>query len=386
MLFNSVEFFGFFPTVCIIYFILPHKYRHIWLLLSSYIFYMNWNAGYVLLLLAVTMNSYGFGILIDRVNHQSSMYGSEYEVGQGGSSKKKLYLILTVLGNLVILCYFKYFSWLVNMLNEAFLSKGGLHIRVPEIILPVGISFFIFQALGYTIDVYRGEINAQHNFLKYALFVAFFPQLVAGPIERSKTLLSQIEEEHKFDYTRMLRGLLLMLWGYFLKLVIADRIALFVDTVFGDYGSYSGLIIMLAAILFAFQIYCDFAGYSTIAAGAAEVMGFHLMDNFNCPYFSKSIREFWRRWHISLSTWFRDYLYIPLGGSRKGLQRTLINIFVVFLASGLWHGANWTFVLWGAFMDSIRWLRFLQTRLAIGFTSYYASMKKRLGLGFTGEF
>lgn len=225
----------------------------------------------------------------------------------------------------------------------------GIALSSPafDIVLPVGISFYIFQALSYTVDVYRGDIYAEKNFLKYALFVSFFPQLVAGPIERSKNLLKQVAEPHRFDYEKCREGFLLMLWGFFLKLVIADRAAIIVNTVYNDYGIYPGMYLVVATVLFAFQIYCDFAGYSTIAMGAAKIMGFELMENFDCPYFAKSVSEFWRRWHISLSSWFRDYLYIPLGGNRKGTARKYLNMMIVFLTSGMWHGAKWSFIVWG---------------------------------------
>ena len=217
------------------------------------------------------------------------------------------------------------------------------------LLLPVGISFYIFQALSYTMDVYRGSIRAERNFFRYALFVSFFPQLVAGPIERSGNLLRQVKEHHnhEFKYENMRDGLLLMLWGYFLKLVIADRIAIFVDAVYSDVNQYTGIYLLVASVLFAFQIYCDFAGYSTIAIGAAKILGFRLMENFNCPYMATSVGEFWRRWHISLSTWFRDYLYVPLGGNRKGTIYKYRNQFIVMLISGLWHGAAATYVAWG---------------------------------------
>ena len=229
------------------------------------------------------------------------------------------------------------------------LAEWNLQVIMPgvDLLLPVGISFYIFQALSYTMDVYRKEIYVERNFLKYALFVSFFPQLVAGPIERSKNLLKQIGTYNVFSYDNFRRGLLIMLWGYFQKIVIADRIALLVDTVYNNVGSYEGSYYLLASVLFAIQIYCDFSGYSLIAAGAAKVMGFELMENFNCPYYAKSVAEFWRRWHISLTSWFRDYLYIPLGGNRKGTARKYLNILLVFLVSGLWHGAQWTYVIWG---------------------------------------
>lgn len=341
MLFNSLEFLVFFPIVCLIYFFLPHKCRHIWLLVSSYFFYMNWNAKYVLLLLLSTVGTYISGLLIQKAN----------DSGKGEifiKYRKNFYIAISFVSNISILFFFKYFTWLADFVNSVFAARNlGMALPRFNVILPVGISFYILQSLSYTMDVYRGEISAQKNFTKYALFVSFFPQLVAGPIERSKNLLYQIDEKHCFDYNRMVRGMLLMLWGYFLKLVIADRIALYVDTVFGNYSVYNGMYLIVGAALFAIQVYCDFAGYSNIAIGTSEIMGFKLMENFDCPYFSRSVSEFWRRWHISLSSWFKDYLYIPLGGNRKGKLRKHINILVVFCVSGLWHGANWTYLVWG---------------------------------------
>lgn len=250
--------------------------------------------------------------------------------------------------NLSVLFLFKYFDFAIDNIN-VILAKCNLELLTPgfDLLLPVGISFYIFQALSYTMDVYRKEIYVERNFLKYALFVSFFPQLVAGPIERSKNLLEQIGREHGFSYENFRQRLLWMLWGYFQKIVIADRIAFLVDTVYGDVYQYQGGYYLLASVLFAVQIYCDFSGYSLIAVGAAKVMGFQLMENFDCPYFAQSVAEFWRRWHISLTSWFRDYLYIPLGGNRKGTIRKYINILIVFLVSGLWHGAQWTYVVWG---------------------------------------
>lgn len=312
------------------YFLLPQKVRLFWLLGMSYYFYMCWNPKYVLLLLFSTAVTFFGGLAIERF------------------AAKKMFLAGTILANLSVLFVFKYFDFALSNLN--FLLER-FHIKTVEppfsLLLPVGISFYTFQALGYTIDVYRKEIRAEKNFFRYALFVSFFPQLVAGPIERSKNLLKQVEEEHSFDYMRLRKGLLIMLWGYFLKLVIADRAAIFVNAVYGNYAAYDGLYIAAATLLFAVQIYCDFAGYSTIAQGAALVLGFRLMENFEAPYFAGSVAEFWRRWHISLSGWFRDYLYIPLGGNRKGKLRKKLNLMVVFLVSGLWHGASWNFVIWG---------------------------------------
>lgn len=341
MLFNSFEFLLFFPFVSIVYFSIPHKIRYLWLLGASYFFYMNWNAKYALLLFGSTFITYVAGIVIGRFQKK--------EIDEVKKVKyKKICVAISFILNLSILAIFKYANFAINNLNML-LEKLHLQMDIPnwDIVLPVGISFYIFQALSYTVDVYRGEIEPQKNLAKYALFVSFFPQLVAGPIERSKNLLHQLDEVHKFDYRRMTSGILLMIWGYFLKLVISDRIALLVDNVYGNYSTYGGYYLLVASLLFAFQIYCDFAGYSTIAMGVAEVMGFHLMDNFNCPYFSRSVSEFWRRWHISLSSWFKDYLYIPLGGNRRGKIRKYLNLLVVFAVSGLWHGAEWTFVIWG---------------------------------------
>lgn len=338
MLFNSYSFLIFFPVVTIIYFLLPRKWSYLWLLAASYYFYMGWNAKYAILLLVSTSITYFSGILLQWFKTKRP----EDEKG-----KKGIVAVSFVL-NLAILFFFKYFNFTVESIN-AILSHTGLPTvnTSLDVLLPVGISFYTFQALGYTVDVYRGEIEAERNFFRYALFVSFFPQLIAGPIERSKNLLTQLRNPKPFQYERMCDGVLLMIWGYFLKLVIADRIAIFVDSVYANVGVYDGKYLLIASVLFAFQIYCDFGGYSTIAIGAAEVMGFQLMDNFNCPYLSQSVSEFWRRWHISLSSWFKDYLYIPLGGNRKGKVRKYVNIMVVFLVSGLWHGANWSYVVWG---------------------------------------
>jgi len=341
MLFNSIDFLIFFPVVAIIYFALPGKARHIWLLMSSYYFYMSWGRKQGILLFGVTLLTYLSGIVIERLKDRDIT--EEKRAGH-----KKACLAATIILNLALLGYFKYLGFVTGILNRLL---NALHIGRPisivEIVLPVGISFYIFQALGYVIDVYRGEIYAEKNFLKYALFVSFFPQLVAGPIERSKNLLAQIGKPKKFSFENLQRGLVLMLWGFFLKMVIADRAAIIVDTVYGDSTAYGGMYIVIATFFFAIQIYCDFAGYSTIARGTALVLGFYLTDNFNAPYFAKSVREFWRRWHISLTGWFRDYLYIPLGGNRKGKVRKECNLLIVFALSGLWHGAAASFIVWG---------------------------------------
>lgn len=333
MVFNSYSFFIFFPVVVLIHFALPKRVQYIWLLVASYYFYMNWDARYVLLLLFSTVVTYFSGIALEKV--------------QTDRARKAAVAISFVL-NIGVLFFFKYFDFAVDSINLV-LMQTGLSVPKPDlnVLLPVGISFYTFQALSYTMDVYRKDIAAEQNFFRYALFVSFFPQLVAGPIERSRNLLSQVNQTHQFDYDMMREGLLIMLWGYFLKLVVADRVAIVVNTVYGDYTQYGGAYIIMASVLFAVQIYCDFAGYSTIAIGAAKILGFQLMENFDCPYFSLSIGEFWRRWHISLSSWFRDYLYIPLGGNRKGTVIKYRNLMIVFLVSGLWHGAAGTYVVWG---------------------------------------
>ena len=334
MLFNSFNFMVFFPIVTLVYFLIPQKIKYLWLLAASYYFYMCWNPKYTILILTSTAITFASGIVIDRAKTKTA---------------KKWAVFGSFASNLLILFVFKYFYFAVDNLNllRGFLKLSAYTPRF-DIILPVGISFYTFQALSYTADVYRGDVLPEKNFFKYALFVSFFPQLVAGPIERSKNLFTQVNAEHHFDYYRVRRGLLKMLWGYFLKLVIADRAAILVNTVYDNISAFGGAYIAIATICFAVQIYCDFASYSIIAIGAAEVMDFRLMQNFKRPYFAVSIADFWRRWHISLSSWFRDYLYIPIGGSKKGVVRKYLNLMIVFLVSGLWHGASWHFVIWGA--------------------------------------
>lgn len=339
MLFNSLDFFFFFPVVVLLYFFIPNRFRYIWLLIASYYFYMCWNAKYALLMLFSTTVTYSSGLLMTRFRQR---------LGGKAERTAKLCVAGSLILNLVVLFFFKYFDFAVDNLAVV-LNAIGITFKRPNcsFLLPVGISFYTFQALSYTIDVYRQEIKAEKNFLRYALFVSFFPQLVAGPVERSKNLLNQFHEVHHFDYQRVKNGLLLMLWGFFMKLVIADRLALFVDQVYNNWKQYGGLEIILATVLFALQIYCDFGSYSNIAIGAAHVMGFTLMENFRQPYFAVSVKDFWQRWHISLTSWFRDYLYIPLGGNRKGKLRKQINLMTVFLVSGLWHGASWHYIVWG---------------------------------------
>lgn len=336
MIFNSIDFLIFFPAVTLVYAIIPKRARCIWLLIASYYFYMCWNAKYALLIAFSTAVTYTAGLLIGRLKDTRA---------------KKCVMAGGFVINLGILFFFKYFDFALNNLNRLLTYFSLQSIQNPfDILLPVGISFYTFQALGYLADVYRGECAAEKNLLRYALFVSFFPQLVAGPIERSKNLFRQIREMERRTLLSMeavAQGFIMMLWGLFMKMVIADRVAIFVDTVFDQTFAVGTVEAVLGAVGFAIQIYCDFGGYSAIAIGAAKVMGFDLMENFNTPYFAASIKDFWRRWHISLSSWFRDYLYIPLGGSKGGRLRKYANLMITFLLSGLWHGAALTYILWG---------------------------------------
>ena len=341
MQFNSIEFLIFLPIVTVVYFLVPKKIKKLWLLCASYFFYMCWNAKYALLILTSTVVTYASGLLLEKAK-QPDLPDSAVR------RRKKWIVALSFIINLGILVFFKYFGFALRIIS-AVAAATHIQFTVPtfDILLPVGISFYTFQALGYTMDVYREDIRAEKNFIQYALFVSFFPQLVAGPIERSGNLIRQLAEPKKFSFDRFREGFLLMLWGLFMKMVLADRIAIFVNTVYGDYTKYSGFYLIVATILFAVQIYCDFGGYSTIAIGAARILGIDLMENFDAPYLSTSVAQFWRRWHISLTSWFRDYLYFPLGGSRKGKFRKYLNKMIVFLVSGLWHGAGYNFIIWG---------------------------------------
>lgn len=339
MLFHSGSFLIFFPIVSLVYFLVPRRAKHLWLLGASYYFYMSWNPEYALLILVSTVSTWGSALFLSARRQRP---------GKGRGRAGRWCLAGCVALNLGILFFFKYYEFAAESVRGLF-ALGHISLELPafDVLLPVGISFYTFQAIGYLVDVWRGEVAAERNFLRYALFLSFFPQLVAGPIERSRNLLHQIHEPQRFDFGRAKDGLLLMGWGFFQKLVVADRIAVLVDGVYGDYTSHSGLQILLATVLFAFQIYCDFAGYSDIAIGAARVMGFALTKNFRSPYFATTVSGFWRDWHISLTTWFRDYVYIPLGGKRRGRARKYRNLLLTFGASGLWHGAGWNFVAWG---------------------------------------
>ncbi len=339
MQFTAFSYILFLPCVCLLYYLLPHRFRWVLLLLASYFFYACWNAKYALLMLLSTAVTFASGVLIDKANR----------FGQRAPRVKKCLVALSLGVNLSILILFKYYGFFLDSF-QALMKQLEWTLHLPDFspLLPVGISFYTFQAMSYTIDVYRGSIPCQYHFGKYALYVSFFPQLVAGPIERSTNLLPQFEEVHTPDAKEIRDGLMLIVLGMFQKLVIADRLAKTVDLVYNDAGAYGGPAYLIATLFFTFQIYCDFGGYSNIAIGSAKLLGFRLMRNFNHPYLARSIKEFWRRWHISLSTWFKDYLYIPLGGNRISKADWALNIMIVFLVSGLWHGAAWTFVIWGA--------------------------------------
>lgn len=336
MLFNSIDFAIFFPIVFLVYWLFSGslKWRNLVILISSYIFYGWWDWRFLFLIAISTIVDFYVGKAIRREKNKKS---------------RKRFLFVSLAVNLGLLVYFKYTNFFVDTFIESFRLFGKtLEVSTLNIILPVGISFYTFQTLSYTIDIYRKRFKPTDDLIAFAAFVAFFPQLVAGPIERASHLLPQFFKRHKFNYTLVKSGLLLIAFGLFKKMVIADRAAQYVNEVYNNPLNYEGIETILATVLFAFQIYCDFSGYSDIAIGAARTMGFDLMKNFDSPYLSKSITEFWRRWHISLSTWFRDYVYIPLGGSRNGEYKTYFNLFIVFLVSGLWHGAAMTFVIWGA--------------------------------------
>ncbi len=333
MLFNSLNFLFFFIIVTWLYFAIPYNRRWLLLLISSCYFYMAFVPIYILIL--------GFTIVID--------YFAGLYIENAEGRQRKTFLIISLIANIGVLAVFKYYNFLNH--NFSFLMHGfGLTNPIPylSLLLPIGLSFHTFQAMSYTIEIYRGIQKAERHFGIYALYIMFYPQLVAGPIERPQNLIHQFREKYDFDYNRVTSGLRLMVWGLFKKVVIADRLAIVVDTVYNNPQHYNSLSLILATIFFAFQIFCDFSGYSDMAIGAARIMGFKLMTNFNKPYHSKSIHDFWRRWHISLSSWFKDYLYISLGGNRVTIPRWYLNLFIVFLVSGLWHGANWTFIIWGA--------------------------------------
>ena len=341
MLFNSLEYIVFLPIVFLLYWFIKHvtkndsqqiKLQNWFIIIVSYFFYACWDARFLVLILITTCCSYYSGLLINSATKECY---------------KKLYLICNVVVNLLILGVCKYYDFFVQSFAELFDINTKLILL--NIVLPVGISFYTFQALSYSIDVYRKRLCATREFAAFGAYISFFPQLVAGPIERAENLLPQFLNKRDFDYKQAVYGMRLMLWGFFKKIVIADNCGIYVDSVWNDYTSQSSATLLLAAVLFSMQIYADFSGYSDIAIGTARLFGIRLSDNFNSPYFAQNIADFWRRWHISLTSWFRDYVYIPLGGNRKGKWQTIINTLVVFSLCGLWHGANWTFVVWGLY-------------------------------------
>lgn len=338
MLFNSLGFCAFFILVTSLYYTLPWSARWKMLLVASCYFYMSFVPAYILILLVTILIDYAMGILI------AAAHGR----------RRTLYLLISILSTCAVLFIFKYYNFFAFSTRH-FGRLFGLTPDLPlsHFILPIGLSFHTFQSLSYVIEVYRGRQTPERHFGIYSLYVMFYPQLVAGPIERPQQLLHQFYEHHPFDIQNVMRGLSMMAWGYFQKMVIADRCAVYVNKAYGNWQACSGLELLVATMLFAVQIYADFAGYSAIAIGAARVMGFHLITNFNHPYFARSLGEFWRRWHISLSTWFKDYVYIPLGGNRVAMPRLFLNLLITFTISGLWHGANWTFVLWGVYNGAL---------------------------------
>jgi D-alanyl-lipoteichoic acid acyltransferase DltB (MBOAT superfamily) len=336
MLFNSISFAIFLPIIFILYWFVTRenlKLQNLLLLVSSYFFYACWDWRFLFLLIFSTFLDYYTGLRIS---------------GSNKPNFRKFWFWLSIVVNIGLLGFFKYYNFFILSFTEA-ISFWGLHVNpwTLKVILPVGISFYTFHGLSYVIDVYNNKINAEKNFIDYSVFVSFFPLLVAGPIERATHLLPQIKEKRTFDYLKAVDGLKQILWGLFKKIVIADQCAEFANMIFNNSANYSGSTLILGAIFFTFQIYGDFSGYSDIALGTAKLFGIDLLKNFAFPYFSRDIAEFWRRWHISLSTWFRDYLYIPLGGSKGGIWIKIRNTFIIFLVSGFWHGANWTFIVWG---------------------------------------
>lgn len=334
MLFNSIEFLIFFPIVTILFYLLPHKYRWILLLGASCFFYMWFIPKYIFILLVTIAIDYTAGILIER--------------WQSNARQQKLCLIASIISTCLVLFVFKYLNFCSANLVALAQHFGWPHpAKALSIILPIGLSFHTFQSLSYVIEVYKGNQKAEHHFGYYSLYVMFYPQLVTGPIERPQNLLRQLHEEKTLNYDNIANGLRLILFGLFLKMVVADNLGSYVDRVYAAPETFSSLDILLSMVFYAVQIYCDFFGYSSIALGCALAMGFTLIDNFRSPYMAESIQEFWRRWHISLSTWFRDYLYIPLGGNRVSIPRWVLNTLIVFTVCGIWHGANWTFVVWG---------------------------------------
>ncbi len=370
MLFNSINFTLFLPIVFVLYWFVANKclkLQNILLLVSSYFFYACWDWRFLFLLVFSTILDYYTGIKMYDANNQKT---------------KKFWFWLSISINIGFLGVFKYYNFFAESFTEA-LSNFGLHLSpwTLNIILPVGISFYTFHGLSYVIDIYNDKINAEKNFVDYSVFVSFFPLLVAGPIERATHLLPQIQKKRNFSYPKAIDGLRQILWGLFKKIVIADTCSVFVDDIFKNYPDYSGGTLIVGAILFSFQIYSDFSGYSDIAIGVSKLFGIELITNFRTPYFSRNIAEFWKRWHISLSSWFRDYVYIPLGGSKSSLSKSIRNVFIIFIISGFWHGANWTYLAWGGlnaiyFIPSFIIKRYKQNIPSKNTSLYFSKLKE----------
>jgi alginate O-acetyltransferase complex protein AlgI len=364
MLFNSFGFIPFLLSVYILYWFVLNKnlrIQNVFLLVVSYFFYSFWDWRFLFLLILSTLIDYSFGLIIFK-----------------SVRRKKLFLWLSIFNNLAILGFFKYYNFFAVSIQSA-LGLTGLHFDpwLINIVLPVGISFYTFHGMSYVFDIYNGKVEPRRNFVEYAVFVCFFPLLVSGPIERATHLLPQVGKKRVFSYQQSIEGLRLILWGYFLKVVIADTLSGFVNDIFKNYKTYPGSVLALGAIYFSIQIYGDFCGYTNIAIGVAKLFGFELLSNFRYPYFSRNIAEFWRRWHISLSSWFRDYLYIPLGGARVGKVKAIRNVFIIFVVSGFWHGANWTFILWGAIHAAL-FIPLLLAKRNRAYTSEIVAESRRL--------
>ena len=365
MFFNSFDYLVFFPTVFLLYWFVFQRNLNLqngFLLLASYYFYASWSVEFTGLLLLSTIIDYSFGFL----------------VASDDRKKAKLFLILSIINNLGILAVFKYYNFFAAQIQTVFERIGWeIHPVLLNFALPIGISFYTFHGMSYVFDIYRGQQKPTKNFIDYGVFVSFFPLLVAGPIERANHLLPQVQQKRSFQYSQWIDGARLILWGLFKKVVIADSLAVIANQVFSDSGNQSSFMLILGAIAFSFQIYGDFSGYSDIAIGSAKLLGFELLSNFKFPYFSRNIAEFWRRWHVSLSSWFRDYLYIPLGGSKSGTAKALRNTFVIFLVSGFWHGASWNFIIWG-FIHACFFLPLLLLRQNRKYTSETISENRYL--------
>ena len=342
MLFNSFEFLFFLPIVFLLYWFVfrERRWQNLLIVVASYIFYGWWDWRFLILIALTSFFSFSSGLLLEH-----------YE---GQRKRQKMVSAANIALNIAILGVFKYYNFFVENLDALFGALGWhLDWVTMNIILPVGISFYTFQALSYSIDVYQKKLPATHDIIEFFAYISFFPQLVAGPIERATNLLPQFQNQRQFDYAKAVDGMRQMLWGFFKKMVIADNCAITVNQIWSEYSDQTGLVLWVCVTLFTFQIYCDFSGYSDIAIGSARLFGFNLMRNFNFPYFSRSIPEFWRRWHISFTTWFRDYIYFPLGGSRCDKRKVIRNVYIVWAISGLWHGANWTYVCWGLYHGTL---------------------------------